>query len=284
METEIEILPGYQEFWPVAFATFEAFFEAARKTEPLINEIFSVGRAEPLHKVLRHLSKIVSNSFSALLILGINGFGNDAMKLARGMFEISLTVAYLKQHPEEFDDYMDYHWIVAMKRHRYVLKHAPDLLKQIHAEPVEEIVANYQRVAPKFTDSRGRVRGRWSRKSFAQIAEELGMADHYETFYRFASGMHHGDVSGMMMQVESGNGVLDVNVAPSLEWVREAFISGHAALVLAVSAYVDCCLSEKKSLAEELETSFIRAWEEIGPAREKSYIERKTADSTPAEN
>lgn len=263
METEAAILPGYQEFWPVAFAKFEAFFEAAQKAEPLINEIFSVGQAEPLHKVLRHLSKIVSNSFSALLILGINGFGNDAMKLARGMFETALTVAYLKQHPEEFDYYMDYHWIIAMKRHRYVLKHAPDLLKQIQPEVIEEIVDNYQLVAPKFTNSRGKVRGRWSKKSFAQIAEDLGMADHYETFYHFASGMHHGDVSGMMMQMDSEEGVLDVNIAPSLEWVGEALISGHAALVCAISGYVDCCLPAKRLLAAELEADCMKAWNTI---------------------
>src|SRR6185437_9197565 len=123
MEAPTMITPGYPDFWPIAYREHEKFFEAADKTEPLMNEIFSVGQADPMHKVLRHLSKMVSNSFSALLILGINGFGNDAMKLARGMFEIALTVAYLKQHPEEFDDYMDYHWIIAMKRHEYVVKH-----------------------------------------------------------------------------------------------------------------------------------------------------------------
>jgi Family of unknown function (DUF5677) len=261
MEGQIEILPGYQEFWSVAYQEFESFFGAAQKTEPLINSIFSVGHSEPLAKVLRHLSKMVSNSFSALLMLAINGFGNDAMKLARGMFETALTVAYLKRHPKEFDDYMDYHWIISMKRHRYVLKHAPELLTQIEPEAIEEIINNYQRVSPKFTDARGKIRARWSKKSFAQIAEGVGMAENYETFYRFASGMHHGDVSGMMMQMDPEEGVLDVDIAPSLKWVREALISGHAALVVAVSEYVDCCAPDKKDLSDKLVADFMKAWE-----------------------
>ncbi|HEY1528910.1 MAG TPA: DUF5677 domain-containing protein [Candidatus Angelobacter sp.] len=260
MELQTPILPGYPDFWPTAFSAHQKFFEAAEKTERPINEIYSVGQTEPLHKVLRHLTKMVCNSFSGLLILGVNGFGFDAMKLARGMFETALIAAYLKQHPEEFDDYMDFHWVTAMKRHRYVVKHTPDLLKTIRPEAIREIEENYARIAPRFKDRNGKVRGRWSKKSFAQIAEDLGVAENYETFYRFASSMHHGDISGLMMQVDPEEGVLDVNIAPSLEWVGEALISGHMAMLVAVSEYVDCCLPEKSGLAKQLEADFMAAW------------------------
>ena len=260
METQAQILPGYPDFWPVAFSEYQKFFEAAEKTEPLINEIYSVGQSEPLHKVLRHLSKMVANSFSGLLVLGINGFGYDAMKLARGMFETALIAAYLRQHPEEFDDYMDFHWVSAMKRHRYVEKHAPELLKNIKPEAIETIKINYDRVSARFKDRNGKVRSRWSKKSFAQIAEELGVAANYETFYRFASSMQHGDISGLMMQMDPEEGVLDVNIAPSMDWVGEALISGHTALVVAVMEYVDACLQDKISLAKQLEKDFVHAW------------------------
>jgi hypothetical protein len=167
---------GYPDFWPIILQKHEKFCAFAQALGPTIDEIYAVGMREPLHKVCRHLSKMVANSLSAVVLLGLNGFGNDAIKIARSMFEAAVTVAYLRKHPEEFSDYFDFHFLVAMKRHRYMEKYAPQLLTRVTPEVIESTKSGYARVAAHFS-TKGKVRSRWSRKPFGAICAELGLQE-----------------------------------------------------------------------------------------------------------
>src|SRR5436309_6801185 len=103
--TEPLIQIGYPDFWPVMLQKYEKFFLYVNDLGPTIDESFSRGHTEPLHKVCRHLAKMVSNSLCAVVLLGVNGFGIDALKIGRTMFEAAVSVAYLHKHPHEYDDY-----------------------------------------------------------------------------------------------------------------------------------------------------------------------------------
>src|SRR5689334_10988791 len=98
--TEPLVQMGYPDFWPIMLQKYERFFTYVDGLGPTIDEIFSQGHAEPLHKVCRHLAKMVANSQSAVVLLGMNGFGIDALKIGRTMFEAAVTVAYLCKHPD----------------------------------------------------------------------------------------------------------------------------------------------------------------------------------------
>ncbi len=45
------------------------------------------------------------------------------------------------------------------------------------------------------------------------------MEDHYHATYSPASGIHHGDISGLLAQAAEGTN--DVDVAPSVTWGTE---------------------------------------------------------------
>ena len=96
--------------------------------------MFGVGMSESMHKICRHLAKMVSNFLNAVLLLGMNGFGIDALKIARTMLEKTINIAYLRQHPEEFDDYYDFHLVVAMKRQQYMELYSPQSLSRLTPE------------------------------------------------------------------------------------------------------------------------------------------------------
>jgi hypothetical protein len=49
-----------------------------------------------------------ANTHGAILTLVLNGYGHDAMKLARSLFEIELNILRLKAHPDEISDFVDY--------------------------------------------------------------------------------------------------------------------------------------------------------------------------------
>jgi hypothetical protein len=69
-ETQAQIRRvGYPDFWPVSLEKNRKFFQVTQNLEPTIHEIFGVGMTEPLHKVARHLAKMVANSMSAVMLL-----------------------------------------------------------------------------------------------------------------------------------------------------------------------------------------------------------------------
>ena len=59
------------------------------------------------------------------------------------------------------------------------------------------------------------------------MAQEVGLLSHYKTFYAWASSMQHGDIGGLISQADG----IDVDVAPSMNWVKEALVTGHHAAV-----------------------------------------------------
>jgi hypothetical protein len=82
----------------------------------------------------RFLAAIAANSFAALITLALNGYGHDAMRIARGMYEAAVNATYLKLHPDEIDDYVDYHWVIQKKLYDYMQRYDPELLGKIPTE------------------------------------------------------------------------------------------------------------------------------------------------------
>ena len=250
---------GYPDFWPVVLEQYKKLFAVTQTLGPTIDDLFSVAHTEPLHKICRHLAKMVANSVGAVLLLGMNGYGVDAIKIARTMFESAVTLTYLRKHPDEFDDYFDFHFIVAMKRHRFMEKHAPQHLKRVTSEAIDSIKKGYARVVSRFTVN-GKVRGRWSKRQFSQLCADVGLEGHYLSFYALASDITHANISGVMAQADPEPGVLDVDLAPSDEFLKEAFITAHSMFVLAVSEYVALARPEKQSVADKIQSDFDTAW------------------------
>jgi hypothetical protein len=217
---------GFPDFWQTAHDKFPNAFGAIHNLIPLQQAMFAKPLGTPLHKVIRHISKMTLNSLGALTTLALNGYGNDAMKIARGMFEAAVTISYLQNHPSELQDYLDYHWVNRRKWVEYIKRTCPEVLETRAAE-VAQIMEEYAKVENKFKDKRGRHRESWCTKSIAERAKEAGMSDNYQTFYRWASSMEHVDIGGITAQVD-GN---DVDVAPSLAWVDIALVTGHSAAI-----------------------------------------------------
>jgi len=120
--------------------------------------------------------------------------------------------------------------------------------EQQYAVPVErreKMMAEYTQALQRFGVGKGKTRPRneWCATSFyerAKAAEE-GWAEElkangldakppslYRAFYRPASSIHHGDIGGLIAQVDSD---LNVELAPSWSWLDDALISGIGSFV-----------------------------------------------------
>ena len=67
-------------------------------------------------------------------------------------------------------------------------------------------------------------------------------------------------LEGVMSQADPQPGVLDVDLAPSEQFVDMALSTAHCMFVLAVGEYVALARPEKQSVAEKIESDFVTAW------------------------
>ena len=228
------VVAGFPDFWQPAHDRFPNFYEAAGDLIPLVNGVIRRPLKGRLQTVLGFMTGIVSNSFGALITLSMNGYGHDALRISRGMFEISVNAAYLQRHPDEVDDFLDYHWVDQKKRLEYMEQHYPEGLRRLPANAIAEANAEYARVVPRFAGKSGRPRGSWSKKSVRDRAEEVGLGEFYPTFYAHASGVHHCDFAGLAAQAVKDR--LQVEIAPSFAGIKDALMMGHQCVLVVVDS------------------------------------------------
>jgi hypothetical protein len=256
MVNEIKMV-GFQDFWQVAHSECPEAFMAVAELTKLHNAIFAKSISEPLHKVIRRLAKVAANSLGALTTLLLNGYGNDAMKIARSLYEISVTVAYLRKHPDELEDYFDFVHIETKRKLDYYDQRYPEFVKDLSPERRKQIEDDYDKVVARFT-SNHRVRYSWCRNSVYKMAKEVGKEDHYHATYAPSSQMQHGDIGGLQTQYDRNT--LDVDVAPSKEWIQWALFAGHGAMLSILTDYNEVAGHGLDKELEQARDAFKKAW------------------------
>src|SRR5581483_4869862 len=97
--------------WQPVYTKYKRFFEFAEHLAPIVNEMIRAPVAGPLFQIVGRMAAAAANTHGALLTLVLNGYGHDAIKLARSLFEIELNIVRLRANPEEIEDFVDYNLI-----------------------------------------------------------------------------------------------------------------------------------------------------------------------------
>jgi hypothetical protein len=254
---------GFPDFWQHVHDQFPKFFGIASVELTAIgNTAFKGSLSEPLHKIARHLARMVWNSIGSVSVLVLNGCGVDAMKIARGMFETSVTLGYLCLHPGLVEDYLDYHLVIQKQRCDFMKEHEPERMKRFPSELLQRIEADFARVAARFQNRKGKLRASWSKVSIREMAKEVGKDKLYLTFYRFASSMHHGDIGGAFAQTAKldDDDILDVEIVPSDEWLSAALIIAHGAVISVLRDYNEIAKTGIEEAVEQADRTFLATW------------------------
>ncbi len=255
MEGRIEQV-GFPDFWQKAHEVRPQAFKAISELMRLQQKLFLQPLSEPLHKVIRHIAKITINSMGALTTLLMNGYGNDGMKIARSMYEAAVTVRYLRNNPTRLANYLDYQYVLVKRQLDYLDSNYPDLAKNLPPDRRLEIEQDFARVKMRFTDRKGKLRGSWNNQNISQMATAVGLGDQYPTFYGWASSIQHIDIRGLTSQAE-GN---DVDVAPSLEWIDIALVTGHQAALIVLDVFNEVAGLGFDAEIKEAGEAFKAAW------------------------
>src|SRR5262249_53681654 len=104
--------------------------------------------SELIDRVVITLGKVCWEDFSEIMVCCGNGYGLAGMKLLRGLYERAVTLRYLHEHPEEVENFWDFHH-VTQRRLMFAIKETFGE-STFPAETVAELEANYQQVKGRY--------------------------------------------------------------------------------------------------------------------------------------
>ena len=207
---------GNPAVWDSIFKTYESAFLAIGDLRAIAADLIAATRdsKQELVQVQSALTQLCSESMVDVLFLVGNKRGAGAMKIARGMFEISVISEYLEKNPSEVHDYLQFGSVEALRHMQTVEKYSPS---RVSPELMKQAEAEYDQMKQKFTNAKGSVQRRWTSKSLKQMAEEVGWLNLYEMAYGPASELHHMPFTGI--------------IAHELNWSKAALYTAHGALM-----------------------------------------------------
>ena len=243
------IAAGFPDMWNSVFQRFKPFLRGATKLTELQNRILAVAVFGQAPQVLSLILKTMTNDYGAVLTLVLNGYGVQAMKIARSMFEGECLVHHLKTDPQALQDYVNFEPIT---RKRFYDLMTPDRQKAIDPELVENMNRDYAQAEPEFVTSKGGVRQNWSDTTVLKKAKAAGLEDLYHRPYNLASSMHHYDFQALVASMDPESDDIGIEPAPSMRWLGEALSTAHGSLVRSLSYYLDVA---KIGFEEEMNTA-----------------------------
>jgi hypothetical protein len=132
----------------------------------------------PEDKVVYIYGRMCAEDFMEILLVCGNGYGAAGMKLLRSMYEHTVTLRYLHDHPDEIGAFMDYHHVQQYKLMRPILEtFGKDALP---SDTVADVVRNYTRLKEDFmiTDCKTcgtkRLNHMWNKMDFVSLAKKTG--------------------------------------------------------------------------------------------------------------
>jgi hypothetical protein len=252
---------GFPEFWPKAVELNPLAFEEIEKLVQFQNELFRKMWNEQRLQVFRHIAKLCMNSLGAVVVLCLNGYGHDALKLARNIYEGHLTIAYLEKHPDELDDYVEYYHIAKKQQLDALIAIGTDVSSLAHYDR-EQIEREYERVEARFRKGK-HPRPHWCKVGVWGMAEAVEMKDHYKLFYSDVSHLQHVSIWGISNQANDPTG--DADTAPSKNRVPVALMAAHLYSVFALEVYNRSANLGFDEAIEQAREGFHRAWGKDGP-------------------
>lgn len=106
---------------PTEWVDFERrnrlFLERYPHLTEALNIAFSrtLTKSEPIERFVFGYGRLCCEDFLEVFVLSANGYGMGAIKLLRTLYEHSVTLYYLSEHPNELDDFYDYSYVTEHK-------------------------------------------------------------------------------------------------------------------------------------------------------------------------
>jgi hypothetical protein len=189
----------------------------------------------PAEAVIRWLCASILRSHAASITLVTSGFSADAIKVARSMFEVLVTIRTLIMRPDRIEDFVYFDDVVRWQRLETYRTCQPEMYGTIPTEAIACRRAAFEKVRDRFLDRAGRVRSTWHNSNLVEMAREVDLVDMYQIFYRYASSLHHSDAMGLSMLADVRT--FEIEIEPSLRLAGVALMVANTLITEGLSAY-----------------------------------------------
>jgi hypothetical protein len=200
--------------------------------------------SEPLDRVIFFSGRLCAEELSEILLLCGNGYGVAALRLVRGMYERAVTARYLSEHPEEVDQFNDFHCVSQHRLMKAIEEtFGSDLLGK---EKTEEVRENFQRVKGQFavTDcakcGTTRTNHTWSKLDFVSMARKTGeLGKLIVPAYYLPTKEAHSTIGAILSRLDPEGDGLVFDGGPQRKRADDALISAHNLILNALELQRD---------------------------------------------
>jgi hypothetical protein len=194
-----------------------------------------------IEKFVYFYGNLVAEDFMELFLMAANGYGYGAMKLLRSMYEHTITLKYLHDHPDEFEAFFDFDRV---QQHR-LMKPIFDTFGEsvLSAEIVAETERRYEEVKEKFmvksckskTCGEKRVGPTWSKLDFVSMAKTTGAIGSLIVPGYYIPLRHaHSTLRAMMERLERRDEHLGFERESQPEEADQALMTAHNCVLVAL--------------------------------------------------
>ncbi len=199
--------PVQAEFWKKeGFPKFVRFWEVGNRLLDALNKLtlnadVPQDRNESVIRTLCILTGIASADVSMLIA---HGHGIGAQKIARTCLEYAINAEYLRLHPTEHRDYLDWSWIEQHRKVNFMRKYMPAEFAALDPVTVADSEKRYLNVKSRFLlPNKKSLRQSWCKLNLRERAMKTDFEEMYGAVYGTASELSHGSFGGLAQHVES---------------------------------------------------------------------------------
>lgn len=201
-------------------------------------------------------------SYQAIRVLWREGFAEDALIIARTIFELALQGRYMQEDPKPRARLFVEHDPVVRYRYYQKLKRSGDTIFlpaiESRTQELSELKQQHDRLKAKYPENKG-----WWGQSIAWLAKHLGknMETQYATIYWIQSNLVHSGSPAAKEYMKEDQGALKINCYPTpsdqvmiplVATLSFLGITGHTAEALDLGIHDDVTntLDEFKKIAD----------------------------------
>jgi Family of unknown function (DUF5677) len=210
-----------------------------------LQQAFNLAFAEqqtkgPKDRLVYCFGRLCVEDFMEILLVCYHGYGAAASKLLRSMYELTVTLYYLHEHPDEADIFMDYHLVQQNKLLDRLIETFGESI--LPAKDVAEIRRKAAEVKNDFMvpvcDHSGaemRLRHSWNKLDFVAMAKKAGAIGTLIVPGYFLPLRHaHPTFGGLAERLEIVDGAIGINPDSQPDLADRSLQTAHNCLIVAL--------------------------------------------------
>lgn len=195
-------------------------------------------------------------SYLAIMYLLDKGFLEDANIILRSMFEILVTILFIKQNPKKRAlQYLEYSYV---EKHRLIETITDMAGDPKNAARLREIEQEYLRIKDNYKN-----KSSWSGLSIREMSKKVGLEDLYNMLYRFHSQFVHTSPEAMKSYIQNIQKGFMINLEPINDNFFVGIISENCEILLQLTEIFENTFDlgrskEIDALKNEMHTIFLK--------------------------